>query len=104
MKLRLQKNSIRLRLSPNEISRFQETGVISEEIQFHQSQKLTCTLKTSNHAKNITADFTDQTIAILISFDTARNWTETNLVGLEYEQRIDEISTLKITIEKDFAP
>lgn len=103
MKLRLQKNSIRLRLSSSEILVLRESGLVSEKIQFNQSQTLIYTLKISNKTEEISVDFNGNKITAVIPFDTARNWTETNLVGLENEQKIDENLTLKITIEKDFA-
>lgn len=103
MKLRLQENSIRLRLSPNEISRLRESQIISEKIQFNQSQYLIYTLRLSSETKDISVDFAGKEIIAAIPFDTARDWTETNLTGLEHEHVIDENTTLKITIEKDFA-
>ena len=103
MKLRLQRNSVRLRLSPVEITELNKNGIISETIIFNQFQTLIYTLKISDKTKVISVDFTDRELVIEIPFDTALNWTETNLTSLEYEQIIDQKSTLKITIEKDFA-
>ena len=102
MKLRLRENSIRLRLLRGEIQRFRESGIVSEKIQFNQFQILSYTLRVSKEVKEISASFTDQEIIVEIPFDAARNWTETTLVGLESEQKIDEKQLLKILIEKDF--
>ncbi len=103
MKLRLRENSIRLRLLRCEIEQLRESGIVSEKIQFNQSQTFTYTLKTSNEIKNISACFKNSEVIVEIPFDAARDWTETNLVGLQNEQKIDETQTLKILIEKDFA-
>ncbi len=102
MKLRLRENSIRLRLLQDEIQRLRASGLVSEKIQFNQSQTFTYTLKISNAIKEISASFENSEIIVEIPFDAAQNWTETNLVGLESEQKIDEKQTLKILIEKDF--
>ncbi len=102
MKLRLRENSIRLRLLRGEIERLRESGTVSETIKFNESQNLTYTLVTSNEAKEISAHFEASEIVVEIPFEAARDWTETNLVGLEHEQKISENSTLKITLEKDF--
>ena len=103
MKLRLRKNSIRLRLSPNDISRLSESGTVSEKIQFNQTQTLKYTVKISHETNDISVDFADAEIVAAIPFDTARNWTDTELIGLEHEQKIDDKLMLKITIEKDFS-
>jgi hypothetical protein len=102
MKVRLSENSIRLRLLQSEVEKVRKSGSVSEKIQFNQSQILTYTLKTSNDAAEISARYEEGEIVVEIPPDAARNWTETNLVGLEKEQRTSETATLKITIEKDF--
>ncbi|MDQ3061585.1 MAG: hypothetical protein M3R14_01820 [Acidobacteriota bacterium] len=103
MKLRLRENSIRLRLLRGEIQRFRESGIVSEKIQFNQFQILSYTLKVSEEVKEISASFTDKEIIVEIPFAAAQDWTETNLIGLENEQKIDDKQTMKILIEKDFA-
>lgn len=102
MKLRLRENSIRLRLLQGEIQQLRENGIVSEKIQFNQSQTFTYTLKISNEIKQISASFENSEVIVVIPFDAARDWTETNLVGLESEQSVDGNLTLKIKLEKDF--
>lgn len=102
MKLRLRENSIRLRLLQGEVKILKETGTVSEKIMFSKSQILVYTLKVSENMSEIFADFKDQEITIEIPKQTAQDWIQTNLVGLENEQKIDDEKTLKILIEKDF--
>lgn len=102
MKLRLRENSIRLRLLQSEVKQFRESRIVSEKIRFGDARILIYTLKASDDAEKISAGFSNNEIIVEIPFETARNWTETALIGLEFEQRIDENSTLKILIEKDF--
>lgn len=102
MKLRLRENSIRLRLLKSEIELLRKSGSVSKKILFSQSQFLSYTLKISNDAAEISACFEEKEITVVVPSATAREWTETNLVGLEREQAIGENSTLKISIEKDF--
>lgn len=102
MKLRLRENSIRLRLLQSEVNQLQENRIVSEEINFGGGQILTYTLKVSDDAEQISACFANDEVCLKIPFAAARNWAETMLVSLEYEQRIDKNSTLKILIEKDF--
>lgn len=102
MKLRLRENSIRLRLLQSEVEQLRTREIVSEKIRFGEFQVLTYTLRISNNATQISACFADEEIIIEIPDDTARNWAETNLVGLEHEQTFGDDSTLKITVEKDF--
>ena len=103
MKLRFRVNSIRLRLLRSEIDKLRGgDGFISEKIQFGASETLTYTLKISKAANEISARFERNEIVVKIPKDAARDWIETNLVGLESEQQIDENTRLQITIEKDF--
>jgi hypothetical protein len=102
MKLRLRENSIRLRLLQSEMKTLGETGFVSETIVFSERQKLIYTVKISENASRIFARFENEEITVEIPVQTALDWIETNLVGLEHEQDIDEAAKLKILIEKDF--
>jgi len=102
MKLRLRENSIRLRLLQSEVEQLRKSGSVSETIRFSQFQVLTYILKISNDAAEISARFESGKITVEVPSNAARNWTETNLVGLENKQTVNKNMTLKITIEKDF--
>lgn len=102
MKLRLRKNSIRLRLLQNEIEQLRNGRKVSEKIQFNQSQIFTYTIAVSDTAREISARFAEGEIIVEIPLEQTLDWTNTNRVGLETEQKVDESLTLKITLEKDF--
>ena len=44
----------------------------------------------------------DNQIEIFLPFLMAENWADSNEVGLYSEQKIGDLATLKIIIEKDF--
>lgn len=102
MKLRLRENSIRLRLLQSEMNMLAEAGFVAETIVFSPNQKFTYWLKISVDAGEICARFENEEMTIEIPAEAARDWIETDLVGLEHVQKIDEATTLKILIEKDF--
>ena len=102
MKLRLRENSIRLRLLQNEIKLLKKNEFVSEIITFAASQTLIYALKISPSADEIFARFNGGEVMIEIPANTAENWIETDLIGIENEQKIDGGKTLKILIEKDF--
>lgn len=102
MKLRFRENSIRLRLLRSEIEQLRQNGNVSEKIQFNFSQTLTYTLVVSAAATEISARFENAQIIVEIPLDAMREWTTTNLVGLEKKQKITGNLTLEIKLEKDF--
>ncbi len=103
MKLRLRENSIRLRLLQSEVKKLRARGFVSEAIAFPFSRILIDKLEISAAADQISAQFVNDEIIISIPAETAGNWIETELVGIENEQKIDRDKILKILIEKDFA-
>ena len=102
MKLRLRENSIRLRLLQSEISKLAEFGEVTEKITFGLSQSLNYSVKVSAQNLEILAEFRESEISIFLPLEIAKNWIETNLVGLQKEQKIDERLSLQIIVEKDF--
>ena len=102
MKLRFRENSIRLRLLQSEISKLAEFGEVTEKITFGLSQSLNYSVKVSAQNLEILAEFRESEISIFLPLEIAKNWIETNLVGLQKEQKIDERLSLQIIVEKDF--
>lgn len=102
MKLRLRENSIRLRLLQTEMKTLGETGLVAETIEFSDCQKLNYAVEISETAGEICARFENEEITVEIPAQAARHWIETNLIGLEHEQKKGGATTLKILIEKDF--
>lgn len=102
MKLRIQGNSLRLRLAENEVEQFNKKGQLSDEITFGLTQKLVFQLLKSDDFNHLSAVFTDQTIQVFIPELLAKNWTQTDLVGLTGSQDLPKGQQLHILIEKDF--
>ena len=104
MKLRLRENSIRLRLLQSEVIQLREIGNVSETIIFgiNPTDNLTYSLRTLAEAREISAHQTDNQIEIFLPLLIAKNWTDSNEVGLYAEQRIGDLATLTIIVEKDF--
>ncbi len=97
MKLRIRENSIRLRLTKSEVAEFAEKGLVENQTEFGKSAFIYA-LKSSDSAQNLQAEFENGRIEILIPQTIAKNWTNTEEVGIS-----GETGTLKILIEKDFA-
>lgn len=105
MKLRIKDNSIRFRLSQSEVAGLSETNEIIAEIAFGRlpTQKLIYAIVTSTETENVSARCESGKIAIIVPQKTVQTWARGEQISIKGEQKIDEISTLKILIEKDFA-
>ncbi len=97
MKLRLQGNSVRLRLTRPEVERLCQTGLVEESANFGGSGTLTYRLRTVSHSDAVHAVLQDGAIAISIGKNAAGAWAGSDEVGI-YAQAGD----LLISIEKDF--
>ena len=104
MKLRIQGNSLRLRITPSEMARLLENGRIEETIHFaaDQNARLVYALEHRAEEKGIRVRYAPGELAVVISSARARGWAESQDIGL-YEQMRSNDRVLDIAIEKDFA-
>jgi hypothetical protein len=104
MKLRIKGNSVRLRITPSEMTRLLATGRIDETIYFSSDENthLTYALEHASEASKLHVRYSPQEIAVVVSSAEARRWAGGADVGM-----YGEISTahgpLELAIEKDFA-
>lgn len=101
MKLRIKGNSIRLRLTQTDVSKFVTDGKLVEKVEFGNDweAKFSYELLASENAENVRAEFNNGTISVLVPKNTAEDWANGESVGIAS----DGNSKLKILIEKDFA-
>ena len=59
-------------------------------------------LEASQTLKTIVALYDEDRIKVLVPMSILTPWLETEQVGMQAEQRLDNGETLKILIEKDF--
>ena len=101
MKLRIKENSIRIRLTRSEIDYFRNHNSIEEKTDFGSSM-FGYVLRKEPVNKNLSATFNDNKIILNIPESLAREWTETELIGIENELDIGNGKKLFLLIEKDF--
>jgi hypothetical protein len=105
MKLRIHKNSLRLRLGPSEITHLLASGRIEETIRFApgESAQLTYALEVAPAGVNeLTVRSRPLEIAILVPRAQAQQWASGDAVGIEGRIGVGS-SMLEVLIEKDFA-
>ena len=100
MKLRLKGNTIRFRLSKQEVEILADSGVISEMIDFGANH-FSYALEKSGDS-DVFASFVEDTMLISIPVQVVDHWANSDEVGIVYEIT-NNSKKLKVLIEKDFA-
>lgn len=101
MKLRMRHNSVRLRLSQNEVKQISEQWRVEEQIDFGTGS-LIYALVASTEATQLQATWDAGTLTIEAPQGEIEQWAKSNQVGLETSQPIGEGKTLRLLVEKDF--
>ena len=99
MKLRLRGNSIRLRLTQSEVSRFRAEGRIEESVRFGDNEPAFLYALEVGPVDSPAAKFEGGAIRIFIPEKHAREWIESEQVAIESPEGISP----RVLIEKDFA-
>lgn len=102
MKLRIRGDSLRLRLGQTDMAALDREGRVAETIHFGPTHALVYAIETSAEVSEIEARWSGEEVTVVVPSPTARRWIDTNEVGLEHAQSVDDTRTLAILIEKDF--
>lgn len=103
MKLRVQGDSIRLRITRPELARLQADGEIGDTVTFSADVQLDYRLSTSEDLASPQADFAAQTIRVRLPRAVFERWASTDEISIRSEQETADTKTLSILVEKDFA-
>jgi hypothetical protein len=98
VKLRIEGNSLRLRLSQKEVAQLREWGRIESTIEFSPGQELVYMLEGSFHAKSVSAAFDGQGIRVTVPAHVMTEWAESDQVSIEASSQAGP----HLLIEKDF--
>jgi hypothetical protein len=103
MKLRTNKNSIRLRLSQSEMNELAEAGCVHESVQLlpGSSGMLKYSLIVADHEK-LNISFSANHLRVYIPLKQAEEWISTDLVGIETRLPVSDSEQLFVLLEKDF--
>lgn len=102
MKLRIKDNSIRLRLSQQEVTRLHEVGTVTSVAEFPSSRQLSYGLMSSPALVRPSAVFDGDSITVRLPQSTVEEWATSEEVSIRAEQELDAGSPLLILVEKDF--
>lgn len=96
MKLRIQGNAVRLRLTRSEVERFAAEGRIEDGIEFAPNVRFTYALERSCDVPSPRALYQDGMLRIQIPRAEADDWSGTDRVGISGGEGVS------VAVEKDF--
>ncbi|NNF59315.1 MAG: hypothetical protein HKN04_13855 [Rhodothermaceae bacterium] len=101
MKLRIQDDSLRLRLTRPEVERLASEGRVESVTHIALGQALRYVLRTAA-AEGIRASFEATTLTVSLPSGWVEGWPEDERVGFEGTQDVGDGRTLALLVEKDF--
>ena len=103
MKLRLHRNTIRLRLDARDLRRLGRGESLSHAIVFGpgEDQRFTYELHVDEDCGEITAELADRAMIVRMPRAVAREWVAGEHDGIEGGQFVDDERMLGVLIEKD---
>ena len=104
MKLRIRGNTLRLRLSRNEVDSVAQGKEVEESTSFPEGGKLQYVLKQTPSDTTVikTNEGDDSCINVLVDENKAKQWAKSEEVGLFGSEPL-VLGSLELLIEKDFA-
>jgi hypothetical protein len=105
MKVRIEGDSLRLRISRSEVARLLEGDCLEETIHFapEACARFTYAVQQDRLTCKPTVQYTENRAAVLIPADQANAWGITDQVGITEDISLGNLGSLALLIEKDFA-
>jgi len=102
MKLRMHRNSVRLRLNQAEVAQFSKTGYVEETIELAPGTSFSYVLESSSTIPIPQASYKNGELRVQIPTSKGMEWATGESVGVSGEQPLGSGKNLSILIEKDF--
>src|SRR5580698_4610924 len=102
MKLRINGNSLRLRVGRSEVERLLRQERLEESIQFapQPDARLTYALEQTPSVSVPTIRYTEREVTVLLPSGLAETWCGTDMVGISERVGLGTFGTLDLLIEK----
>ena len=104
MKLRLEKETVRMRLSPDEIRKLKSEKAIVEKISVSKENGFSYSIQIVDHDETCCMDFKDNSLEISIPNALANKWMNSNQVAIKETIDTDNGDTIVLVIEVDLPP
>jgi hypothetical protein len=101
MKIRINGNSVRIRLSRSEVDRFGKEGLLQESTDFGNGSLL-YSMQSKKDINGLEASFSDSKITMYVPANVISEWVSTEKVGFDNYMDIGNGKQLFLLLEKDF--
>ena len=98
MKLRIEGNALRLRLTQKEVACLHDRGFVECTIRFGQGRALSYSVASVPDGAEVSVNYDDDSIRVVLPYSVATTWAESSQVSIEGPRN----SGLRIVVEKDF--
>ena len=105
MKLRINGNSLRLRISRSDLARFLEAGSLEDTVYFGREigAELTYALVLDHSRQAVDVESASHRVAVILPDEAGRRWAATEQVEISANVDLGPRGALSVLIEKDFA-
>lgn len=98
MKLRIQENSVRFRLTQKEVACLHDSGRVEAAIRFPPGRELRYAIASSPHVADVSVDYECDSICVLLPRAVATAWAESSEVSIVGSPHLN----VQVLVEKDF--
>ena len=96
MKLRIQDNSLRFRLTQREVTRLKDEGRVEAEVRFTELRALRYSVSSAQALENVEVEYAADCVRVTLPRARVLAWAESELVSIAGQGRV------QVLIEKDF--
>jgi HSP20 family molecular chaperone IbpA len=104
MKLRLDKNSITIRIEPEERAELSRTGSLQERISIDQNNFFQFTVRMSDQIESVAANFTSNQLIVQLPKNQAEVWLTSGQVGIRANIISSQKNMILLVVEEDLPP
>ncbi|MCK0191832.1 hypothetical protein [Arenibacter sp. F20364] len=101
MKIRIQGNSVRYRLTRSEVAILKKDGYHKEQTAFN-GKKFTYAVAAKENITKLQAEFNGDTITLFLPKEESVKWPDSERVGYENKMVLNDGQELNLLLEKDF--
>ncbi len=104
MKLRLEKDTVKIRLSPDEKKILKVEKSIFEKLQLSEENGFSYSIQLIDHSDKCMVDFKSHSLEISVPVAMADKWLDSNQVGIKETISTDKGGEVVLFVEEDLPP
>ncbi len=97
MKLRIQDNSLRFRLTQKEVARLKEHGLVEAEVRFTADRALSYSVTSIRAIKDIEVEYTAGCVRVLLPRSCVLAWAESDQVSIVSNGQVQVLKSKRIS-------